>query len=128
MTTPLLQPSSAADRRSSRQSSPDEPLIAVACPACHAALAADRSAAGAPGRCPLCRAAFTLPVPLQRRSAPDASAPSEQRNDDPLRRLREERSHRRARRNIVMLVSGVVILLAIVLLFGTRRPRKRRAN
>jgi hypothetical protein len=26
----------------------------------------------------------------------------------------------------VMLVSGVVILLAIVLLFGTRRPKKRR--
>jgi hypothetical protein len=104
-----------------------EPLFALACPGCHAALAADRESAGTPGRCPLCHAAFTLPVPPTK-VAHEEPAPADRPDDDPQRRLREERSTRRARRNIVMLVSGVVILLAIVLLFGTRRPKKRRVS
>jgi hypothetical protein len=105
---------------------PADPVMAVACPGCHAALSAERSAAGTLARCPLCQAAFALPAPRQRRSQADVSQPAGERDDDPLRRLREERSIRRGRRNLVMLVSGVVILLAIVLLFGTRRPKKRR--
>lgn len=109
------------------RSSHAEPLLALACPGCHAALAADRASAGTPGRCPLCHAAFTLPVPPAN-VARQATAPADRPDDDPLRRLRDERSTRRARRNIVMLVSGVVILLAIVLLFGTRRPKKRRTS
>ena len=69
---------------------------------------------------------FALPAPRQRRPHADVSQPASERAGDPLRRLREDRSARRGRRNLVMLVSGVVILLSIVLLFGTRRPKKRR--
>jgi hypothetical protein len=110
----------------SMQTAPADPLMAVACPGCHAALSAESAAAGTPARCPLCQAAFAHPAPRQQRPQADVSQPASERDGDPLRRLREERSTRRGRRNLVMLVSGVVILLAIVLLFGTRRPKKRR--
>lgn len=120
--TSLAPPPTAAEP------APDEPLMAVACPGCHGALAAARIAAGGTARCPLCHAAFRLPASPRTRKPiePQAAAASEPHHDGPLRQLREARSRRRSRRNVVMLVSGVVILLAIVLLFGTRRPKKRR--
>ena len=109
--------------------STSDPLVAVACPDCHAALAAPWEAAGTSGRCPLCRAPFLLPIPAPGEpAAPDRAADDADgsREADPVRLSREEKARRRARRNVVMLVSGVVILLTIVLLFSTRRPRKRR--
>jgi hypothetical protein len=45
---------------------------------------------------------------------------------DPIRAAREAKAIRRTRRNLLMLFSGGSILLAIVLLFGSRRPKKRR--
>lgn len=116
-------PPSAAD------ASADDPLLAVACPICHAALAAPRTMAGGPTRCPVCQDAFLVPLPPR----PDSAAP-DHRSDDavaahdaaPMRSARDEKALRRARRNLLMLFSGVSILLAIVLLFGSRRPKKRR--
>jgi len=115
--------------RAAMQASGNDPLLAVACPACHAALAAARAAAGTAARCPVCRVAFLLPVPARHEPAArhrridDAGAAD---GADPLRRDREEKARRRARRNLLMLFSGATILLAIVLLFGSRRPQKRR--
>ncbi|NBW97637.1 MAG: hypothetical protein EBR28_13160 [Planctomycetia bacterium] len=104
-----------------------EHLLAVACPACHGALAAPGGAAGTPVRCPLCLATFKVPAPPQAVAEPPRpQAVAGSRVDDPRRRLLAERAARRGRRNIIMLVSGVVILLAIVLLFGSRRPMRRR--
>jgi len=121
--TTLAPPRSASD------ASAGDPLLAVACPACHAALAAPRAAAGMPARCPVCLGAFLVPLPSQRapsgrdRRADDAA----ERNDaDPIRSAREEKAIRRTRRNLLMLFSGATLLLALVLLFGTRRPKKRR--
>lgn len=106
-----------------------EPLLAVACPACHAALAAARAEAGTAARCPVCRIAFMLPLPPRREpAARDRGDAESNRADgvDPLRHDRDQKSIRRARRNILMLTAGAAILLAIVLLFGSRRPQKRR--
>lgn len=114
---------------STMQGPGDHPLLAVACPACHAALSAAREEAGTAARCPVCLVAFLLPTPprskpsRRRRTSDDSPAAD---GADPLRRDRDEKSRRRARRNLLMLFSGVTILLAIVLLFGTRRPRPRR--
>lgn len=101
-------------------------LIAVACPACHAALAAPSLSAGEQARCPLCLSGFAIPLPP--RATPEASPPARNagRTDEPKRQRREEKAARRARRNVMMLVTGVVILLAIVLIFGTRRTKQRR--
>ncbi len=99
-----------------------DPLLAVACPECHVAIGADRSLAGSPARCPLCRAAFIVPVPPR----PQAGADSEITAEALHRHAREDRSRRRARRNILMLLAGVAFLLVIVLSLGTRRPKKRR--
>lgn len=106
-----------------------DPLLAVACPACHAALAAARAAAGTTARCPVCRVAFLLPTPAPHEpSARDRMIDGATAADgaDPRRRDREEKARRRARRNLLMLFTGGTILLAIVLLFGTRRPKKQR--
>lgn len=102
----------------------DHPLLAVSCPACHAALAAERALVGTPGRCPVCRAGFMVPLPPRPRPQVSAGAES---TDEELRRLeREGKSRRRARRNLVMLLSGIAILLVIVLTLGTRSSKKRR--
>ena len=112
--TPLASPPAALGDR----------MVAVACPVCHAALAAS-AAAAAPARCPLCLSGFIVPEsPPQRR--PAADQPDDARSAEPRHLTREERDVRRARRNILRLVGGVVILLAFVLLFGTRRPKKPR--
>ncbi len=111
------------------EASGSDPLLAIACPICHAALAAPRTAAGTAARCPVCQAAFLVPQPPQRaqaardRRADDAA---DDRDAGPVRSAREEKAIRRTRRNLLMLFSGVSILLAIVLLFGSRRPKKRR--
>lgn len=118
-----------APPRSAAEASAGDPLLAVACPLCHAALAAPRAAAGGPARCPVCQGAFLVPLPTQRpQSARDRRADdaADDHEAGPIRTAREEKALRRARRNLLMLFSGVLILLAIVLLFGTRRPKKRR--
>jgi len=109
---------SAADQRTPAAG---DPLLAVACPECQVALAAERSRAGHPACCPLCRAGFVVPVPPRPRAAESGFTDGEQH-----RQAREDRSRRRTRRNIVMLLSGVGILMLIVLTLGTRRPKKRR--
>ena len=106
-----------------------DPLLAVACPACHAVLAAASAEAGTAARCPVCRVAFLLPVPPRRgASSRDRGIddPGAADGADRLHRGRERRSYRRARRNLLMLVSGAAILLAIVLLLGARQPRRHR--
>lgn len=106
-----------------------DPLLAVACPACHAALAAPRAAAGKPARCPVCQGEFLMPLsPRREETGGDhrADEAAEGLAVDPIRGAREVRAIRRTRRNLLMLFSGGSILLAIVLLFGSRRPRKRR--
>lgn len=40
-----------------------EPLLAVACPSCHGALAVAAELAGAAARCPLCAGGFLVPLP-----------------------------------------------------------------
>jgi len=98
----------------------DEPLLAIACPGCHAALAAP---AGGPARCPLCLSGFMVPAAPRPRPA----AAAEAKDEAEIRRLsREERAVRRGRRNMVMLFSGVFVLMALVLILGTRRARRRR--
>jgi len=114
-----------APPRPDSEASGSDPLLALACPACHAALAAPRTTAGTAARCPVCHEAFLVPQPPQR-----AQAARDRRADDadagPVRSAREEKAIRRTRRNLLMLFSGVTILLAIVLIFGSRRPKKRR--
>lgn len=118
-----------APPRSAAEASGGNPLLAVACPACHAALAAPRTSAGMAARCPVCQGAFLVPLPPRREQAArdrQADDAAESRDADSIRSVREERAIRRTRRNLLMLFSGVAILLAIVLLFGSRRPKKRR--
>lgn len=118
-----------APPRSASEAFAGDPLLAVACPACHAALAAAREAAGSPARCPLCQGAFLLPLPPRREPAArdrHAGDSGEDRDADPIRSAREQKAIRRTRRNLLMLFSGATLLLALVLLFGTRRPKKRR--
>lgn len=120
--TTLAPPQSASEAAG-------EPLLAVACPACHAALAAPGTSAGSPARCPLCRGAFLVPMPprhdtaARKRLTDDAT---EDRDSAPIRSTREQKAIRRTRRNLLMLFSGAAILLAIVLLFGARRPKQHR--
>ncbi len=106
-----------------------DPLLAIVCPACNAALAAPGTAAGTAARCPVCGGAFLVPLPAQRaRAARDRRADDAAGDHDAgsVRSDRDEKAIRRTRRNLLMLFSGVAILLAIVLLFGSRRPKKRR--
>lgn len=42
---------------------PAEPLLAVACPSCHGALAVAAGLAGGAARCPLCAGGFLVPLP-----------------------------------------------------------------
>lgn len=42
---------------------PTEPLLAVACPSCHGALAVAAGLAGGAARCPLCTGGFLVPRP-----------------------------------------------------------------
>lgn len=114
-----------APQRSDSGGSGSDPLLAVACPACHAALAAARTAAGTAARCPVCQGAFLVPKPPAARD-PLADERSQDRDPDLLRRARDGKAIRRTRRNLLMLFSGATILLAIVLLLGSRRPHKRR--
>ena len=113
--------------------------VAVACPACHAALAVAEELIGGPARCPLCASGFLVPTPnqaagapkepsLHRQAEPTAPAaakpsPTKRVPDDSRRADRAERSVRRARRNIVMLGAGVCILMLIVLILGTKRKK-----
>jgi hypothetical protein len=106
-----------------------DPLLALACPACHAALAAPRATAGTAARCPVCQQAFLVPLPPRRAQAARerrAHTAAADHDAGPVRSAREEKAIRRTRRNLLMLFSGVTILLAIVLLFGSRRPKKQR--
>lgn len=118
-----------APPRPDSEASGSDPLLALACPACHAALAAPRTAAGTAARCPVCQEAFVVPKPPQRGQAARDRRAGEAAGDHdagPVRSAREEKAIRRTRRNLLMLFSGVTILLAIVLLFGSRRPKKHR--
>lgn len=120
----ILAPPPAATRPAG-----GDPLLAVACPACHAALAAARTAAGTAARCPVCRVAFLLPVPPRHEPAARGRRSDGGRaadGIDPLRRDRAEKARRRARRNLLMLFSGAAVLLAIVLLLGARPRRRNR--
>ena len=116
-----------------------ESLLAVACPACHAAVAVTQDLVGGPARCPLCTSGFLVPTPPRATPTPAASAPRLREEpaaiaaeksklvkaslDESRRTAREERAVRRARRNMVMLVAGVCLLLAFVLIFGTNRRK-----
>ena len=55
-----------APPRPDSETSGSDPLLALACPACHAALAAPRTTAGTAARCPVCQQAFLVPQPPQR--------------------------------------------------------------
>jgi hypothetical protein len=115
-----------------------EPLLAVACPSCHGALAVTTVLAGEAAQCPLCANGFLVPVPLPPVAAP-LEQPPQPRGElefaEPvpttiagaegvieLRRLTpEEKAARRSRRNAIMLLTGVSILMMIVLLLGTKK-------
>jgi hypothetical protein len=64
MTFPLPSPTVASDPFSM-------PLLAVACPACHGALAVTADLAGHAARCPLCASGFFVPL----RAPPPEAAP-----------------------------------------------------
>jgi len=116
-----------------------ECLLAVACPACHAAVAVTQDLVGGPARCPLCTSGFLVPTPPRAAPTPAESAPLSWEEpaaivaekpkpakvslDESRRTAREERAVRRARRNMVMLVAGVCFLLAFVIIFGTKRRK-----
>jgi hypothetical protein len=113
----------------------EEPLLAVACPWCHGAIAVSAALAGQAAGCPICAGGFIVPLP----PPPDFSRPRDELEfDEPpqtmieadgglieLRRLApKERAARRARRNVLMLVSGMAILITIVLTLGRKRRKK----
>ena len=100
-----------------------DPLLAVACPSCHGALAVPTALAGAAARCPLCSRGFMVPLPAWQppeempQEPPAPKPPSELEFREPtatlaggdqaveLRRLTpEEKAARRARRNLIMLL------------------------
>lgn len=132
--TLLLPPSSFQP-----QPADDGPLLGVACPSCHAALAVSAAIAGAAARCPLCLRGFLVPLPtwqlpLESEEPASPAPPRELEFHEPvttldcgdrvieLRRLTpEEKAARRARRNLIMLLAGVSILMTIVLVFGRKR-------
>jgi hypothetical protein len=112
----------------------EEPLLAVACPSCHGAIAAPAWLAGRAAQCPICAGGFLVPLP----PPPEPPKPrGELEFDDPanktimgdegvieLRRLTpEEQAARRARRNVLMLLSGVVILMTIAIALGRKRRK-----
>jgi len=113
----------------------EESLLAVACPACHGAIAAPAWLAGQAAQCPICRGGFLVPLPpppkptrprgeLEFNEPPKKTIEAE-RGVIELRRLTpEEQAARRTRRNVFMLLSGVSILMTIVLALG-RKPRKK---
>jgi hypothetical protein len=123
-----------------------EPLLAVSCPGCLAAIAVEPRLLGQPADCPLCGRGFRVPTPVaadtprqpEPSSSPSSSAsPSAELHfQEPVRtvsrgdrvvtlrsRTPEERARRRTRRNLMMMVGGVSILMAIVLFLGPKRPK-----
>jgi hypothetical protein len=113
----------------------DDPLLAVACPWCHGAIAVSAALAGQAAGCPICAGGFLVPAP----PPPEPPRPrGELEFDEPaaktieagsgvieLRRLTpKEQAARRARRNLLMLLSGMTILTAIVLALGRKRPKR----
>lgn len=113
----------------------EEPLLAVACPWCHAAIAVSAALAGQAAGCPICAGCFLVPVP----PPPEPPRPrGDLEFDEPasktieaggsvieLRRLTpKEQAARRARRNLLMLLSGMAILTTIVLALGRKRPNR----
>jgi len=113
----------------------EEPLLAVACPWCHEAIAVSAALVGQAAGCPICAGGFLVPWPM----APELPEPRKELEfDEPppktievdggvieLRRLApKEQAARRARRNMLMLLSGMAILITIVLTLGRKR-RKR---
>lgn len=108
----------------------DEPLLAVGCPTCHAAVAVEQALAGHPARCPICRGGFLVPAARSVRESGSPhggnSARPQPTDEDRRREARADKSRRRGRRNVVMLFVGVAILLAIVVVLGTKRPKNRR--
>ena len=117
-----------------------DPLMAVACPSCHGAIAVAAALAGNAVRCPLCSRGLLVPPAWQPPAVPPVAAspepPGELAFREPvmtvtsgdrvieLRRLTpEEKAARRARRNLIMLLTGVSILLAIVVVLGTKRRK-----
>jgi hypothetical protein len=112
----------------------EEPLVAVACPWCHEALAVSPALAGQAAGCPICAGGFLVPSPLPRFSRPrdelefDKLPQTTIEADGGLIQLRpltpKDRAARRARRNILMLVSGMAILTTIVLTLGRKRRKK----
>lgn len=107
-----------------------EPLLAVGCPTCHAALAVEEALAGHPARCPICQGGFLVPAARSVRGSGSArgggAAHPQPADEDRRREARADKSRRRGRRNAVMLFLGVAILLAIVVVLGTKRPKNRR--
>jgi hypothetical protein len=53
-----------------------EPLLAIACPWCHAALAVTADLCGHPSRCPLCAGCFLAPRPPVEPAEPPPATPS----------------------------------------------------
>lgn len=113
----------------------EAPLLAVACPWCHGAIAVPAALAGQAAGCPICAGGFRVPLP----PPPDPPRPrGDLEFDEPaaktieagggvieLRRLTaKEQAARRARRNLFMLLSGMAILTAIVLALGRKRPKR----
>lgn len=113
----------------------EEPLLAVACPRCHEAIAVSAMLAGQAAGCPMCEGGFIVPPP------PASEWPRERDElafDEPprktieadggvieLRRLTpKEQAARRSRRNMLMLLSGMAILVTIVLALGPKRRKK----
>lgn len=132
-----------------------EPLFAVACPHCQAALSVAAVLQRCAARCPLCGKGFLVPEPQASpmkeaaRTGLDAVVtdlpPTVEATTNPemqfaepastivtpegvvtLRRLTpKEKAARRARRNLVMLLCGMAVLMTIVFVFGTS-PKKHR--
>lgn len=115
------------------------PLMAIACPSCHTALAVNVDLSGHIAECPLCTMVFLVPPTAANALPPPQSAPAvlEPRGElefsEPIkcidngaqmiqlhRLTPEEKASRRARRNLIMLLVGVTILVAIVLILGTK--------
>ena len=115
------------------------PLMAVACPSCHTALAVNVDLSGHTAECPLCTMVFRVPPAAANALQSPQSAPAvlEPRGElefpEPIKcidngaqiiRLHrltpEEKASRRARRNLIMLLVGLTILVALVLILGTK--------
>ena len=135
MMMPWNQPPSAPDAVPAARLVDEEPLLAVACPACHGAIAAPVWLAGQAAGCPICGGGFLVPLPPppeppRPRGQLEFVEPANKTIETEggviaLRRLTpEEQAARRTRRNVVMLLSGVAILMTIVVALG-RKPRKQ---